>query len=148
MAAEPVKNAGSRAAGVDECRRSAASRHLDRIDTQRGPAPVDMRVEVNQPRHDEQPARIDDLGIFDGVVTPDFGYLSVAEGDVGRLVAPTRGIDDAAASEDQIPHMRALLPHSGAPFEGRERDEDLGSAEASGAPTTVVRNELKRELKA
>src|SRR5580704_5652412 len=95
------------AASVDERRCAALSRHLDRFDTERGPAPVDMRVKIDQPRHDEQPAHIDNLGAAGGEVAPDFGYLSVAEGDVGRLVAPARRVDDAAASENQIRHMHA-----------------------------------------
>src|SRR5580692_7724157 len=90
---------------VDERRCAALSRHLDRFDTERGPAPVDMRVEIDQPRHDEQPAHIDNLGAAGGEVAPDFGYLSVAEGDVGRLVAPARRVDDAAASADQNRHI-------------------------------------------
>ena len=92
MAAEPVENAGAGTASVDERRRAAPSRYLDRVDTQRGPAPVDMRVEVDQPGHDEQPAHIDGLGTAGGKIMPDFSYLSVAEGDVGRLVAPGRRV--------------------------------------------------------
>jgi hypothetical protein len=108
MAAESVESAGAGAAGVDERRRPALSRHLDRFDTKRGPAPVDMCVEVDQPGHDDQPAHIDDLGTAGGEVACDFGYFSVAEGDVGRLVVPARRVDDAAASENQIRHMHAL----------------------------------------
>jgi hypothetical protein len=35
-----------------------------------------MRVEIDQPRHDEQPAHIDNLGAAGVEVAPDFGYLS------------------------------------------------------------------------
>ena len=66
-----------------------------------------MRVEVDQPGHDDQPTHVDDLRIAGGEITPDFSYFSVAEGDVGRLVAPARRVDNTAACEDQIPHMRA-----------------------------------------
>jgi hypothetical protein len=66
-----------------------------------------MRVKIDQPWHDEQPTHIDNLGTAGGEVAPDFGYLSIAEGDVGRLVAPARRVDDAAASENQIRHMHA-----------------------------------------
>jgi hypothetical protein len=55
MAAEPVENAGASTASVDERRRSAPSRYFGRVNTQRGPTPVDMRVEVDQPGHDQQP---------------------------------------------------------------------------------------------
>jgi len=50
-----VENAGASTAGVDECRRPALSRYFACVDTQGGPAPVDMRVEVDQPGHDNQP---------------------------------------------------------------------------------------------
>jgi hypothetical protein len=68
-----------------------------------------MRVEVDQPRHDDQPTHIDDLGIADREIMPDFSYSSVGEDDVGRLVAPGRRVDNTAACEDQIPHMRASV---------------------------------------
>jgi hypothetical protein len=70
MAAEPVENAGAGAAGIDECRRAAPARYLCRVDTQRGPAPIDMGVEVDQPGYDEQPADIDGLGTAGGDVAP------------------------------------------------------------------------------
>src|SRR5262245_54382363 len=100
MAAEPVENAWAGAAGVNERRRPAPSRHLDRIDAERGPTPVDMCVEIDRAR--EHPARVVDLDTASGKVAPDFAYLSVAEGDVGGLVDPARRIDDAPASEDQV----------------------------------------------
>src|SRR5215472_1375646 len=99
MPAEPVENAGAGAAGVDERRRAAPSRHLGRVDTERGPAPIDMRVEIDQPGHDEPPADINGLRIAGGEIPPDFDNLSAAQGSVGRLVAPARRVDDAAASE-------------------------------------------------
>src|SRR5215831_4350676 len=107
MAAEPVENSGASAAGVDECRRPAPSRHLHRIDTERGAAAIDMRVEIDKPGHYEQPAHIDDLGAVGGELAANFGYLSIAEGDVGGVVAPVRRVDDAAACEDQIRHVPA-----------------------------------------
>jgi len=100
MAAEPVENAGASTAGVDECRRPALSRYFACVDTQGGPAPVDMRVEVDQPGHDDQPTHIDDLGIAGREIMPDFSYSSIGEGNVGRLVAPGRRVDNTAACED------------------------------------------------
>ena len=63
-------------------------------------APVDMRVEVDQPGHDDQPTHIDDLGIAGREIMPDFSYSSIGEGNVGRLVAPGRRVDNTAACED------------------------------------------------
>src|SRR5215831_20758108 len=65
-------------------------------------------VEVDQSRHDDQPTHIDDLGIADREIMPDFSYFPVAEGDVGRLVAPGRRVDNTAACEDQIPAYARL----------------------------------------
>jgi len=107
MAAKAVENAGTGAASIDEYRRSAPPCHLGRIDTERSPAPIDMRVEIDQPGHDEQSAHIDDLSITGPRVAPDFGHLSVAESDVSRLVAPARRVDDTTASENQIRHTLA-----------------------------------------
>jgi hypothetical protein len=61
-----------------------------------------MRVEIQQPGHDEKPARIDDFGTAAGKVMPDPGHFSVAKRNIGRLIAAVRRIDDAATSEDQI----------------------------------------------
>src|SRR6266446_2741678 len=101
MAAKAVEDAGTGATGVDERRRSAPPCHLGRIDTERSPAPIDMRVEIDQPAH------IDDLSTTDPQVAPDFGHLAVAESDVSRLVAPARRVDDTTASENQIRHTLA-----------------------------------------
>jgi hypothetical protein len=70
-------------------------------------------VEVDQPGHDEQPAHINGLGAAGGQITPDFSYSSVAEGDVGHLVASACWVDNTAAGEDQIPHVRASLKPGG-----------------------------------
>src|SRR5215472_13618094 len=82
MAAKTVENTRAGTTGVDKCRRPAPSRHLGCIDTERGPAPVDMRVEIDKPGHDEQPAYIDDLGTVGREIAPDFGYLSAFEDEI------------------------------------------------------------------
>jgi hypothetical protein len=105
MAAKTVEIAGPGAAGIDESRRSAPPRHFSRIDTERGPAPIDMRMEIDQPGYHEEPAHIDDFGTVIREIVPDPGHFSVAKSDVGRLVATARRIDDAATSQDQICHM-------------------------------------------
>ena len=74
MAAKAVKVAGPGAPGIDKSRRSAPPSHLGRIDAERGSAPIDMRVEVDQPRHHEEPARIDGVGATE--VPPDLGDLA------------------------------------------------------------------------
>src|SRR5215471_16722631 len=98
--------AGTGAAGVDERRRPAAARYSGRIDTERGPTPIDVRVKIDQPRHDEEPARIHNLGAAVGEIVPELDYLSFAKRDVDDFVAAARRINDPATSEDQVGHMR------------------------------------------
>ena len=102
MTSKTMEITGAGAAGVDERRRPATTRHFGRIDTERGPAPIDVRVEINQPRHDEEPAHIDGLGSDAGQIAPDLGHLSVGKGYVGYPVAAARRIDDATTCENQI----------------------------------------------
>jgi len=107
MATKTVEIAGPGAAGIDESRRSAPPCHFGRIDAERGPAPIDMRVEIDQPGYHEEPARIDDFSAAGGEIAADPGHFALAKGNVGRLVASARRIDDAAASEDQVRHRPA-----------------------------------------
>ena len=104
MAAKTVEIAGPGAAGIDKSCRSALPRHYGRIDAERGPSPIDVRVEIDQAGHDEKPAGIDDFGAAAREIMPDPGHFSVAESNIGRLVAAARRIDDAATSEDQLSH--------------------------------------------
>jgi hypothetical protein len=105
MAPQAVEISGTGAAGVDKGRRPAAPRHLGSIDTERGATPIDMRVKIDQPGYDEEPARIDNLTA--GEIMPDRGHFAVAKSDVGHLVASTRRVDDPPASENQIRHVPA-----------------------------------------
>jgi hypothetical protein len=66
-----------------------------------------MRVQIDQPRHDNEPAHIDDLGAASAEVVADFDDLCVAKSDVGLLIAPGRWVDDTAAFENQIRHLHA-----------------------------------------
>src|ERR1700751_5279683 len=66
-----------------------------------------MRVEIDQPGHDQKPARIDDFLTAGREIRPDRSNFSIAKINVARLVAAARLIDDAATSEDQICHVHA-----------------------------------------
>src|SRR5438128_11485693 len=102
---------GPGAAGIDKSRRPTAPRHLGRIDAERGPAPIDMRVEIDQPGHDEEPAGVDNVAAA-GEIMPDRGHLSIAASDVGRLVAPACRIDNPSAADNQICHVTLPPGHS------------------------------------
>src|SRR5215469_8826996 len=109
MAAKAVEGAGAGAAGVDKSCRSAAPRHFGRIDTERGPAPIDMGVKIDQPGRDKEPAHIDDLGPDAGQISPDLDDFSVGKGYVGYPVAAARRIDDATTFENQVSHTLQLV---------------------------------------
>src|SRR5215831_18336185 len=106
MTTKTMEVTGTGAAGVDERRRPAAARYSGRIDTERGPTPIDVRVKIDQPRHDEEPARIHGLGAVVGEIVSELDYLSFAKRDVDDFVAVARRINETAASEDQVGHMR------------------------------------------
>ena len=73
-------------------------RDLGGVDPERGAAPIDMGVQVDQAGHDDLAGDIDDLRRRRrGSIAADRGDLAVRESDVGDLVAPVRRIDDAAA---------------------------------------------------
>src|SRR5882672_1941278 len=62
---------------------------------------VEMRVNVDEPRRDEQPARVDHLAGVP-VVTPDGGDAIAARDDVGLERCAAAAVDDGAALEDEI----------------------------------------------
>jgi hypothetical protein len=62
-----------------------------------------MRVQVDQPGHDEEPAGIDNLTA--GEIMPDRSHFPLAKGDVGRLVASACRIDNATTPENQVSHF-------------------------------------------
>ncbi len=95
MLAEAVEVAGPGAAGIDEGRDAARARDQLGLDAERGAAPVDMGVQVDQARRDDL-AR-DVARVLARQVVADGGDLAAGEGDVGHPVERLRGIDHAAA---------------------------------------------------
>jgi hypothetical protein len=94
---------------IDKRRGSALPRDLGRIDPERGAAPIYVCVQVDQPRHDQKPTRIDDLGPSVGKIAADRFDPAIGESDIGRLVAFACRIYDATAPQDQIRHgLKAL----------------------------------------
>ena len=83
VVAEAREVAGPGAAGVDEGGGAAAPGQRVGVDAQRGAAPVDVGVQVDQPRHDEPAAGVDDVpGVVDRQVRLDRRHATVAEADV------------------------------------------------------------------
>src|SRR5712691_8236300 len=113
MPPKAMEIAGTGAAGIDKRRRAAARRERRGVDPERGSAPIDMGVQVNEAGHDNEAARIDDLLPAQRQTGPDRRDPAVAKADIGDLVAPVCRIDDPAALEDEIQHR--LPPYRGEP---------------------------------
>ncbi len=84
MAAEAGEIARAGAAGIDKGRRAAALRDNGGIDPERGPAPIDMGVQVDEAGHDNAAARIDDLRPAQRQIGPDSRDPAVAKPDIGE----------------------------------------------------------------
>src|SRR6202035_4542895 len=75
--AKACEIAGARAAGIDKGRGAAGPRDLGRIDPERSAAPVDMRMQVDQPWRDDPAAHIDYLGAPTRQIGPDRSDLAI-----------------------------------------------------------------------
>ena len=61
-----------------------------------------MGVQVDQPRHHQQPAGIEAVRRPGREIRTDRGDPAAGEGDVGRPVPAARRVDHAAAAQDEI----------------------------------------------
>ena len=99
-----------RAAGVDRCRHAGGAAELLRVDAERGAAPVDVGVQVDEARGDDKAGYIADVGFGVGAQRgPDARDLAAGESDVGHRVELLRRIDHAAAAQDEIIGHRRIL---------------------------------------
>src|ERR1700680_1301609 len=99
MLAEAAEVAGPGAARVDRRGHPALPRELVRIDAERGAAPIDVGVQVDEPRHDDFAGDIADVGR--GSVMPAHACdLAAREGDVGNRVEVLGRVDDTTVAED------------------------------------------------
>ena len=78
---------------LDESRRAAALRDKGGVDPERGSAPIDMGVEVNEAGHHDEAARIDDFRALEGEAGADSDDLAGAKPDIGDRVAPEPFVD-------------------------------------------------------
>jgi hypothetical protein len=88
-----------------------------------------MRVEIDQPGYDKEPAHIDDLTSARGEVGRNFAYLSVVEGDIGRLVMPARRVDDAPPLS---------IDATNAPMTPAAQSDHCSLVDPAGAPTSAT----------
>jgi len=104
VAAESRKVAGAGASRIDQGGGAAASRDGGGVDPDRGAAPIDVSVEVDQAGRDEQAADVAGLGGGLVEALADGDDLPASESDVAAGVDPLRGIDEVAAAQDEIKH--------------------------------------------
>jgi hypothetical protein len=81
------------------------------VDAERGAAPVDVGVEIDQPRRHDRAGEVADLSAgVGGEIGRDPGDLAAGERDVGHGIELLRGIDDTRPSQDEvIGHRDSLL---------------------------------------
>src|SRR5262249_20164086 len=106
MAAEPGEVAGTGAAGIDQSGGAAAPGDGASVDAERGAAPVDVGMQIDQPWADKKAGDVADLA---GPIEPlaDRGDLAAGEGDVALGIDALAGIDQMPAAQDEVMHGAA-----------------------------------------
>ena len=101
--AEARKVARSSASGVDAGCHAASPAEIFGVDSKRCAAPVDVRMQVDQPRSDDEAANI--AHVSAGIcrkVCADPGDATAGKGNVTDTVEILRRIDDSPTFEDQL----------------------------------------------
>jgi hypothetical protein len=101
--AEAGDVAGSRRAGIDHRGDAALLRVGIRIDAKRRAAPVDMRMQIDQARHDEQAGHVA-LRLGSTEPLPDRRDLAVGERHVGLRLEALGRVEHDPVAQDQIEH--------------------------------------------
>ena len=81
--AEASEIARTRAAGVDAGRNRAAAREVLGVNAKRGASPINVRVEIDEARRDDEARHVADFGTLEFETLAQFRHLSASEGDVG-----------------------------------------------------------------
>ena len=102
MFAETCKVAGAGAAGVDRGRNPGAAAEILGVDAERRAAPIDVGVQIDQPRSDDCAGHVAVVRSLGVQVGADAGDLAVCEGYVGHGIELLRGIDQARPSQDEV----------------------------------------------
>jgi hypothetical protein len=101
--AEPCEIAGARAAGIDRGGDARGAAELLGVDAERGAAPIDMGVQIDQAGRDDGARHVADVRSRIGLeLGSDLGDLAVGEGDVRHGVKLLRRVNHPAAAQDQI----------------------------------------------
>ena len=109
--AEAGEVAGAGAAGVDRGGDAGGAAELLRVDAERGAAPVDMRVQVDEARRDDLARDVAHVGLGIALeIGRDLGDLAAREGHVHHPVDALRGVDHAAAAQDEVVGHEWVVP--------------------------------------
>src|SRR5712675_1427884 len=97
--AREVTRAG--AAGIDRRGDAGGSAELLGVDAERGAAPIDVGVQIDQARGDDVARYVAHLGRRIGPeLVSDHNYLAAGKGYIGYGVQLLRGVDHPAAAQD------------------------------------------------
>src|SRR5262249_60462631 len=110
MFAESRKVTGPRATGIDRSSDAGTAAKIFGVDAERGAAPVDVGVQVDEARGDDKAGYIADVGFAIGAERgADARPPAARESDVSHRVELLRWIDDAAAAQDEVIDHRRIL---------------------------------------
>ncbi len=103
MLAEAGEIAGAGTAGIDRGGDAGGAAKLLGVDAERGATPIDMGVQVDQAGRHDLACNVAHGGR--GIrlqAAADLRHLAVGKRDVADRVEPLRGVDHAAAAQDQV----------------------------------------------
>ncbi len=90
-------------AGVDRRGDAGGAAKFLGIDAERGAAPIDVGVQIDQPRCDDEPRDVAHVRPRIGrEIGPELDHLAAGEGDIGHRIELLGGIDHATAAQHQI----------------------------------------------
>ena len=100
---KPAMLPGPGRAGIDHRGDAALLRIGIRIDAERRTAPIDMRMQIDQARHDEQPGHVA-LRLRSAEPLPDRRDLAAGEGHVGLRLDALGRVEHDPVAQDEIEH--------------------------------------------
>ena len=108
--AEAREIARAGAAGVDRGGDAGGAAELLGVDAERGAAPIDVGVQIDQARRDDVARHVAHVGSRIGLeLVSDRGHLAAGKGDIRHGVELLGGVDHPAAAQDQIERHCSLL---------------------------------------
>jgi len=108
--AKPCEIARAGAAGVDRRGDAGSAAEFFGIDTERGAAPIDVGVQIDQAGSDDVTRYVAHVGTRIGLEpVSDHGHLAGGKGDIRHGIELLGRVDHPAAAQDQIESHGNLL---------------------------------------